>query len=265
MLEPEIQSRLDHAVAIARRAGQLVMSYAKQAVAVERKSDDSPVTVADREAEKQLRAEIERAFPDDSIVGEEHPPKEGTSRFRWILDPIDGTKTFIAGVPLFGTLVAVQRNEESVIGVIEIPAIDERVYAAIGGGAYWQIGDASPQRTQVASCERLADALYVTTDVQSFAQRGAQAVHQQLADATWYSRTWGDCYGYFLVATGRATVMVDPLMNLWDAAALLPVITEAGGTFTDWSGAPRVDSGDSVATNGKVAEEVLQITRQFAK
>ena len=124
MLEPAIRDRLDLAVRIARSAGQLVMQYASQSVAVERKSDDSPVTIADREAELLLRREIERAFPEDSIVGEEHPPKEGTSDFRWILDPIDGTKTFIAGVPLFGTLIAVQRNEVSIIGVIKIDEIE---------------------------------------------------------------------------------------------------------------------------------------------
>ncbi len=241
------------------------MQYFSQEVAVQRKSDDSPVTIADREAELLLRREIESAFPNDSIVGEEHPPKMGSSPYRWILDPIDGTKSFIAGVPLFGTLIGIQRDEESVAGVIELPALDCRIAAAQGQGAWWQRGQDEFRPARVSNVEQLRDAVYLTSEVGSFGDRGAIDVHHQLESAAWYARTWGDCYGYFLVATGRAAVMVDPVMNLWDAAALLPILTEAGGTYTDWSGVPSVDSGEGLGTNSRVLDQVLQITRPFAR
>jgi histidinol phosphatase-like enzyme (inositol monophosphatase family) len=239
------------------------MQFCAGAISVQRKGDDSPVTQADREAELLLRRDIEAAFPQDAIVGEEHETKEGTSAYRWIVDPIDGTKSFIAGVPLFGTLVGVQREGEPVIGVIELPALALRVHAAKGQGAWWQSADGPLQAARVSPESDLKQSLYVTSDVRSFADRGASEVHEQLERAAWYARTWGDCYGYFLVATGRAAVMVDPVMNLWDAAAIYPILVEAGGSFTDWRGQPRVDGGEGIGSNGAVLAQVLQITRPF--
>jgi histidinol-phosphatase len=264
MSDRDLSQRLEVACRVARQAGQLVMQYYSASIPVERKADDSPVTLADRQAELLLRREIEAAFPDDAIVGEEHAPKEGSSSYRWIVDPIDGTKSFIAGVPLFGTLVGVQREGDSVIGAIELPALELRAYAAIGQGAWWQSRGGAIQRARVSELGDLKQSLYVTSDVRSFDERGALAVHEQLQQAAWYARTWGDCYGYFLVATGRAAVMVDPIMNEWDAAALLPLLVEAGGSFTDWSGRSRIDGGEGIGTNGEVLEQVLAITRPFS-
>ncbi|MCE9546307.1 MAG: histidinol-phosphatase [Planctomycetia bacterium] len=261
----ELTSRLDHACRIAREAGRHTLKYFQRAdLAVDQKKDLSPVTVADREAELLLRERIAAAFPDDAILGEEFPERLGTSGFRWVLDPIDGTKSFIHGVPLYGTLVAVEREGEALLGVIEVPALGESVYAARGQGAWYVRGDAAPQPARASATKRLADSLVCTTDVRNCAERasgrGAEAF-AALQSAARLTRTWGDCYGYLLVATGRIDVMVDPIMNLWDAAAVAPVVEEAGGTFTDWQGNPTIAGGDSVATNGHVAEEVLAITR----
>ncbi len=261
----QLQDRLQFAIDIARSAGRRICEHFSTGTPVERKADDTPVTVADREAERWLRAKIQQRYPDDGIVGEEHGDRLGSSEYRWILDPIDGTKSFIAGVPLFSTLVAVQQNERSLLGVIELPALDRRVWALLGSGAFAQHGNRPPVATRVAGAPQLADGLYVTSEVRSFAERGAASVHQALEQRSWYARTWGDGYGYYLVATGQALLMVDPILNLWDAAALLPVIVESGGVFCDWQGKARVDAGESIATTPAIAQEVLAITAPFAR
>jgi len=261
-----VRRRLDFAISIGRDAGQHTLKYFQQAdLAVERKSDNSPVTVADREAELLMRRRITMAFPDDAVLGEEFGETPGSTGFRWILDPIDGTKSFIGGVPLYSTLIGVEFEGSSVLGLIGVPALDEMVFAALGHGAYYCRGDATPRPTRVSSRDRLAEGIFVTSQVDSFDARGACEAFLRLQRATYITRTWGDAYGYLLVATGRAEVMVDPIMNLWDAAAILPILVEAGGTFTDWQGRATTAGGEGVATNGRVLEEVLQITRDFPK
>ncbi len=257
-----LDSRLKFAVEIARRAGQHTLRYFQSAdLAVDSKADASPVTIADREAEQLLRRDIAAAFPHDGILGEEFGEQPGTSGFRWILDPIDGTKSFISGVPLYGTLVGVERDGQSLVGVIVIPALDECVYAAAGQPAWYIRGNAPPRETRVSQKRRLAEGLFVTSEVASFGKRGRQTTYEQLQAAARVSRTWGDCYGYLLVATGRAEVMVDPIMSVWDAAALQPIMQAAGGSFTDWQGRPTIHAGEGIATNGLVLDEVLAITR----
>jgi len=258
----EVARRLELAVEAAEEAGKITLEYFRRDdLEVERKGDDSPVTVADRRAEEHLRRRIAETFAEDGILGEEFPESPGTSGFRWILDPIDGTKSFIHGVPLYGTLVAVEREGQSVAGVILIPALDECVYAAAGQGAWYRFGDAPPRPARVSNCPRLAEGLFLTSEVISFDEIGRRDVYDRLQANARLTRTWGDCYGYLMVATGRADLMVDPIMNLWDAAALAPVIEGAGGTFTDWQGRRTIYSGQGIATNGRVLDEVLAITR----
>lgn len=262
----DLKVRLELALAGAREAGNLTLRYFQQSgVGFERKADQSPVTIADREAEELLRQRIVAQFPDDAILGEEWGEIAGTSGFRWILDPIDGTKSFITGVPLYSTLVGVEFAGRSVIGIINIPALGELVYAALGQGAWYVKGDAPPQAARVSQRPTLAQGTFLTSQVDLFTRGGAPAVFDELSAAAYVTRTWGDGYGYLLVATGRAEAMVDPLMNVWDCAALAPVLEEAGGTFTDWSGTPTIHGGEAVATNGCVLEEVLAITRPFAR
>ncbi len=256
------KQRLELALAAAQEAGKLILSYFQcEGVVTEKKADASPVTVADRGAEEALRRMIEESFPEDAILGEEFPEKPGSSGFRWILDPLDGTKSFIRGVPLFGTLIAVQAEDEFAIGVIHIPALNECVFAQRGGGAWYRGPDGEVRKARVSSCADLGTATFLTTDVAHFRQIGRADVFARLEEAAGLTRTWGDCYGYLLVATGRAEIMIDPIVNLWDAAALVPVLEEAGGTLTDWEGGQRLDSGRIVATNGLLLHQVLTLTK----
>lgn len=265
VLQPEIADRYELARAIGLAAGQLTLKYFRHEIQINRKEDDSPVTVADREAETYLREQITASFPHDGIVGEEFPDRSGTSGYRWILDPIDGTKSFISGVPLYGTMVAVQHQMRSVIGVIAVPGLGECVHAAAGHGAWYEAGGKEAIRTHVSPCPRLAEGLLVTSQIDSFPERDAWDVYQKLEQSAWITRTWGDCYGYLLVATGRAVVMIDPVMEIWDAAAAQPIMEEAGGTFTDWQGRATVSAGEGIGTNGLVLDEVLQVTKAHVK
>lgn len=256
--DAEIAARLELALAAGREAAEITLRYFRRDnYAVEFKADSSPVTVADRQAEEHLRRRISATFSDDAILGEEFPAIEGTSGYRWILDPIDGTKSFVCGVPLYGTMVAVERDGRGVLGVVLFPGLDECVYAARGQGAWLLRGGEAPQRAHVSKRTKLDEAIFVTTEVRTFAVRGEQAAYQNMEAHTRLTRTWGDCYGYLLVATGRADIMIDPIMNVWDAAAIQPIIEEAGGTFTDWRGEPTIHSGEGIATNGLLHAEVL--------
>ena len=261
----DLTSRLELAITAGRAAGLLTLNWFQSDYDVERKADQSPVTIADKSAEQLLRQRIADAFPFDAILGEEFGESAGTSGFRWILDPIDGTKSFISGVPLYGTMVAVEHSGEALVGVVFIPGLDEGIYAERGGGAWHFRGSETPRRVQVSSKSKLAEGLFLTSQVDNFAKRGAASAYEQLERAAYVTRTWGDCYGYLLVATGRAEAMVDPVMNLWDCAAVQPIVEEAGGTFTDWQGNRTIHAGEAIATNGAVLAEVLAITRTASK
>ncbi|GIW93267.1 MAG: histidinol-phosphatase [Pirellulaceae bacterium] len=260
----EVARRREAAVQWAREAGRLTLQWFQRPdLDVVRKADASPVTEADRQAEQWLRDRIARQFPGDAVLGEEHGEEPGRSGFRWVLDPIDGTKSFIFGVPLYTTLVGIEFEQTSVVGVIHAPALDETVHAAVGAGCVYEHGTAS--RPARVSRRSLSDGLFVTSQVDSFDRRKARALFDQLAERAYVTRTWGDAYGYLLVATGRAELMIDPVMHLWDAAAILPVLEEAGGRFTDWQGRRSTSSGEGIGSNGLVHAEVLQLTEPFAK
>lgn len=262
----DVAERLQFALAIAQEAGDLTLKYFRRNdLKVDRKSDASPVTIADREAEQHLRERIAKRYPGDAIFGEEFGQQSGTTGFKWTLDPIDGTKSFIHGIPMYSNLVAVLQNDNPLIGVINVPALGEAVYAAKGSGC-WYIPskNAELQPARVSKTARLADSLFVTSEVRNFEKLRKQDtldVFIKLQQAARLTRTWGDAYGYLMVATGRAELMIDPEMSLWDSAPLQTVIEEAGGFFCDWQGNPTIHSGDSLATNGLITEEVLSFTR----
>ena len=255
-----MHERLEHARNIAYQAGELTLRYFNNAdgLTIERKADESPVTIADRETEQLLRQRIIEHFPDDAVFGEEFPPIDGTSGYRWILDPIDGTKTFICGVPLYSVLIGLEQDGCSVGGVIALPALGELVWGGRGLGAWWETKQGEPKRCQVSQCSHLAEATFLTSEVLLFDQYKRREVYTLLEQRTRFTRTWGDAYGYTLIATGRADVIVDPAMAIWDAAPLLVILEEAGGRFTDWKGNATIDGGDGVATNGRLHEEVLR-------
>ena len=270
----ELARRLDAATRAAGEAGRSTLRWlGRKELAVSWKADRSPVTEADLTAERLLRTMLLGEFPHDGFLGEETGTTPGTSGYEWVCDPIDGTKSFIHGVPLYATLVGCRRvaghsDGESLplVGVIAIPATDEMVFAASGLGAWHARGFSGPGRgaaepAKVSTAATLADGLFTTSDATSFDVRNRRDARDALEKACGLSRTWGDGYGYLLVATGRAIAMVDPLLNPWDAAAVMPVVVEAGGRFTDWLGRPRIDSGDGVATNGLVHQAAIEILR----
>ncbi len=254
-----LEGRLACAVELAQLGGQLTMKYFQsQSMGVERKGDDSPVTIADKEAEQLIRNQLSQRFPEDAILGEEFGSQAGTTDFQWIVDPIDGTKSFISGVPIYSTLIGIVRDKECLAGVIYIPALDEIVFAARGEGAWYSKNGSEPTRCRVSS-RRLAEGLFVTTQLDSFSKRGASEAYRLLEQASYISRTWGDGYGYLLVATGRAEVMVDPIANPWDLAAVQTVVEEAGGRFTSWNGERTVFGGDGIGSNAITHDEVLRM------
>jgi histidinol phosphatase-like enzyme (inositol monophosphatase family) len=236
---------------VARLAGDVAHRYFRSSIETEAKADGTPVTIADRTAERAAREWLERRFPDDGILGEEHGVSRREAGRRWILDPIDGTVSFIRGVPLWGSLVAVAEGDTVLAGAAYFPATGELVVAASGCGCWW-----NGARSRVSTVSTIEEATVLTTD-ERFPDRGdRRAAWQRLATRAAVSRTWGDCYGYLLVATGRAEVMLDDRMAPWDAAPVLPIIQEAGGVFTDWRGTSTAFGGDAIATNGAVAREI---------
>jgi histidinol-phosphatase len=246
-----LDDRIAPAAELARLTGTVALRYYRSRLTVETKADGSPVTKADREAETAARAWVRSRFPDDGILGEELGEERPGARRRWVIDPIDGTKSFVRGTPLWGSLVALCEGTRVLAGAAYFPAVDELVAAAPGAGCWW-----NGSRCRVSEVDTLAQATVLTTD-ERFSERPEwQAGWRALSTAAAVSRTWGDCFGYLLVATGRAEVMCDPVMSPWDAAALQPIIEEAGGTFTDWSGVATAFGGSVVATNRRLDSEV---------
>lgn len=242
---------LEATEALARHAAAVAMRWYRRDVTVDTKGDGSPVTIADREAEQAARAWLAQRFPADGVMGEEFGVVRPEAPRRWIIDPIDGTKAFVRGVPLWGTLVACCEGETVLAGAVCYPVVDETLAAAVGEGCWW-----NGTRARVSAVDTLAQATACITD-ERFPGRPHRAQQwRALAADCGVVRTWGDCYGYLLLATGRAEVMVDDLMNPWDAAAVLPLVTEAGGAFTDWRGRATAFGGDVIATNAALASVV---------
>jgi histidinol-phosphatase len=254
--EKTLRDVLDFAVESAQLAGALTLGYFNASPPVELKADRTPVTAADRGAEKLLRERIERAFPKHGILGEEFGEKAGSEPARWILDPIDGTQSFISGVPLYSVLIGFEWEGEAVAGVIHMPALTETVYAARGLGCRW---NGRPAR--VSGVRELAEARVVFASAKFVRENGKGPELERLLAATGKDRGFPDAYGYALVATGRAEIALDPVMALWDTAALLPVVTEAGGTLTDWKGKTTHTEPEAIATNGHLFDATMAALR----
>jgi len=243
------QATLDTAVALLREAGERTLRWFRaDDLSVERKADGTPVTAADRDAERFLRERLAEAFPGDGVLGEEEPPTEGTTGRRWILDPIDGTKAFTCGVPLYSNLLALEDEHGIAVGVINLPALGETVWAGRGLGCWSERGPARVNDT--------AD-VHKAFIVSSSMSRWPQDVAAQLDQDGAILRTWGDGYGYALVATGRAVAMVDPIVEPYDVAPMPIILREAGGRFTDLSGEETIYGRSGLASNGKVHDELL--------
>jgi histidinol phosphatase-like enzyme (inositol monophosphatase family) len=255
VIEPaELAELRAFAVDAARAAGRITLASFGTPQRFETKPDGSPVTDVDRRAEELLRERITSACPADGILGEEFGVVEGTSGRRWTVDPIDGTVSFVHGVPLYGVLIGLLEGEESVVGVIHMPALDETLAAARGSGCTWWRRGGEPAAARVRPEARLDEALVLCTDI--FRLGIGRDV---LAGRVGRLRTWGDCYGHALVATGRAHAMIDPRMSVWDSVPLLPVVEEAGGRFTTVHGERRAAGGSALSTCGPLHDDVLEL------
>ncbi len=250
----DIKELRDAAIEVADIGGRHTLNYFKKTVDVISKEDDSPVTIADRETEQILRKEIQKRFPDHGIIGEEYGRTNQDSNIQWVLDPIDGTKSFIHGVPFYTTLVGIMIDNEPVVGVIHAPALDELCAAAIGYGATL---NGTPCR--VRNTQNLEDATLLVTEIRRFQECGLEPQFQELMAKTKLHRTWGDAYGHMMVAAGRADIMFDPVLNIWDVAALLPVLKESGGIFSDINGEETIHSGNGFSTNKALYPQVKAI------
>jgi len=253
---PTFAKELDVALRAVEAAGRITLEYFRRDFTVEHKADASPVTIADRRAEEGLRAALAAAFPDDGVLGEEFGEHPGTSGRRWIVDPIDGTQSFVRGVPLYGVLLGLEDRGRCVVGVAGFPALGETYFAAAGQGAFLN-GD--PIRASAVA--RLADATVLTSDAKPEHYDDFYPGFERLLRASGRQRGWGDCYGYALVARGAAEVMVDPKLNAWDIAAILPILEESGAVFFDWTGQTRIDGGSGIGTTPALRDQVLALLR----
>ena len=249
-----IQELLDAATDIARIGGNHTLNYFKKDFEVISKEDDSPVTIADRETEQIIRREILKRYPDHGIIGEEFGKTNPESNIQWVLDPIDGTKSFIHGVPFYTTLIGIMIDNEPVVGIINAPALDELCAAGIGLGATY-----NGQPCSVTDTTELSEAAFLVTEIRKFQEIGMESLFQDLLARTKLHRTWGDAYGHMMVAIGRADLMFDPLLNIWDAAALLPIMKESGGIFSDTNGVETIHSGNGFSTNKALFPKVKAI------
>lgn len=239
---------------LARAAGAVTLEHFGGILKAETKGDGTPVTVADRAAETLLREGITRRYPTHGILGEEFGESNPGAPVRWILDPIDGTRSFMRGVPLYGVLIGIEIRGEPAVGVAHFPGLGETVAAASGEGCFW---DGAP--TRVSTVSDISAAAALTTDPAELLEGPMAEGWRELVRRTSLARSWGDCYGHILVATGRAEIMVDPILSPWDAAPFIPILREAGGVFTDREGVARVDGGSGISTNGILHQEVMGI------
>lgn len=232
----DLDGLMDFAVRTVEGAGEITLRHFGR-TSVEFKQDGSELTEADRAAEAFVRRSIAEHFPEHGIFGEEEEESLGAGEYRWIVDPIDGTRAFAAGVPIFGVLLALEARGVPLLGCIHLPAFGESLVAASGAGCWW---NGRPAR--VSACAELREARVVTSGLEywrDWATPTGRAGFDRLVGATRYARTWGDCFGYALVATGRAEIMADPACGAyWDYAPMLPILAEAGGLLTTFSGKP---------------------------
>jgi len=248
----ENQKLIDFTHELAQVSGEIIRRYFRSELDIETKSDSTPVTIADRQAEEIMRQRIQARYPEHGILGEEFEDINPEAEYQWILDPIDGTKTFVSGTYLFGTLIALLRDGKPMLGAINNPITHQFL---IGDGRTTWLNDVP---VKVRDCQSLAQATLLVTDPLNVDKYRDGKAFAALTRQVKLYRTWGDCHGYFLVATGYADIMIDPAMHVWDVAALIPVIEGAGGKITDYYGGDPMSSKGTIATAGMLHDEVLR-------
>lgn len=248
------QKYSDFIAFLAAESAKIIKPYFfNPALEVEMKANETPVTIADRNAEERLRALISDKYPQHGIIGEEFGSENSDAEFVWVLDPIDGTISFASGCPLFGTLICLLHNGRPLVGAINLPALDQ---LCIGDGRRTTVNG---RPVRMRETRELSAATLLTTDYLNIAQYQDRAAFEALSEKTRVTRTWGDCYGYFLLASGWADIMVDPIMNAWDLLALVPVIEGAGGVISGWQGDDAVSATSCVAANRHLHGAVIDI------
>jgi histidinol-phosphatase len=252
---------LSFAMALADAADEITRDrFLAQDLTVERKPDRTPVTDADTAVEDMVRERLAVARPDDEVVGEERGGTIGSGR-AWVLDPIDGTKNFLRGVPAWATLIALVVDGHAEVGVISAPALGRRWWAAAGEGAWVSTSDGYARRISVSKVHSLADAYLSTTDLGSWVEHHSRERYLALADACWETRAFGDFWQHCMVAEGAIDLAAEAIVNPWDIAPIQILIEEAGGTLTDLSGAPRLDGGSALISNGHLHAAALELLR----
>ena len=253
MSDLDLEAELDLARKLVKEAEEPILSRFQRRIEVVKKRDNTPVTVADREAEALVRSRLAELRPDHGVIGEEHGVHLPQARFQWVVDPIDGTKAFIHGVPLFGTLLALLDGGKPVVGVIHMPALGESLWAAKGRGA-WLNG--SPAR--VSEVDDLSNALLCDGSALTVSRSPWGAAWMRMRGEAGVSRGWGDCYGHLLVACGRAEAILDPIVSIWDVAPMGIILPEAGGRFTAVDGSESIEAGNGLSSNGRLHDRLLQ-------
>jgi histidinol-phosphatase len=254
-MNPQWRSRYDAAITAAQKAGQHALAYFDRGVSVEWKSDQSPVTIADRESETILRTDLLKAFPGDGFLGEELGDQPGTTGYRWIIDPIDGTRSFVRNIPIWATLVGLEYRDEPILGIAYLPAMGGTLFRAVRGDGAFR----NERRIRVSDIGKLDEAIMFYSSISWFVKAGKQNEFLSLAAQTQRQRGFGDFYGFVLVAQGSGEIMAEHGVKIWDVAGLKVLVEEAGGRFTNWQDEPTIHSPDVVATNGKLHAAALTI------
>lgn len=258
-----LKEYLDFAVETAYKAGRLTLDYYQTGLDVDFKDDDTPVTVADKKAEELIRWRIQKRFPTHAIVGEEFGNSgTGSETHRWFIDPIDGTKSFIRGVPLYAVLIGLEIDGRIEVGAVYFPALDEMIYAATGSGCYWKGRKGDSRKASVSKTDQLSRSFLSFTDPETFPEFGRAEAWERLKAATYYRTGWCDAYGHALVATGRVEIMLDPIMSPWDCGPFPVILREAGGFFGDWSGNETIYANEAISTTQTLLPQILQIINQ---
>lgn len=235
------------------KSGKIIRSYFRKSIVVENKPDESPVTIADKKAEEVMRELIMKEFPEHGILGEEFGEYNADAEYKWILDPIDGTKSFISGAVTFGTLIALVKNGQPILGVINQPILNEFL---IGDNETTEVNG---KKVSVRNCSNLSEAILLTTDHLNIYKYQNLEKFEKLIERVKLYRNWGDCYGYYLLTTGFADIMIDPIMSTWDTIALIPIVRGAGGIITDYHGNDPLKGNSIIAASRGIHSEVIKI------
>lgn len=240
---------------LADESGKVIKKYFRTNIQIDSKNDNSPVTIADKTAEEVMRNMIMKEYPEHGILGEEFGEHNKGAEYQWILDPIDGTKSFICGAQTFGTLIALVKNNQPILGVINQPVLKE-----------FLIGDNSTallngEQVKIRECSNINSSVLLSTDHYAFGKHQNLEKYENLCKQVKLYRNWGDCYGYYLLATGFADIMIDAVMSIWDTMALIPVIKGAGGVITDYKGNDPLIGNSIIAASPEIHQQVLDILK----